>query len=90
MGTKNNPGSFDCYENALPDEPMFVLLARDPMAPHMVLDWAMKREEDIAVGARSTSGRAMVAEARRCAHDMRAWRKENEGAWRQPQADTDA
>lgn len=29
MGTKNNPGAFDCYANAEPDEPMFVLLARD-------------------------------------------------------------
>ena len=29
MGTKNNPGKFDCYEHAKPDEPMFVLLGRD-------------------------------------------------------------
>ena len=33
MGTKNNPGQFDCYRNAEPDEPMFVLLARDERAP---------------------------------------------------------
>ena len=26
MGTKNNPGKFDCYANAKPDEPLFVLL----------------------------------------------------------------
>ena len=26
---KENPGRFDCYANALPDEPMFVLLARE-------------------------------------------------------------
>lgn len=30
MGTKSNPTQFDCYANALPDEPMFILLARDP------------------------------------------------------------
>ncbi|HAW11807.1 MAG TPA: aspartate decarboxylase, partial [Chloroflexi bacterium] len=30
MGTKNNPGKFDCYDDAHPDEPMFVLLGRDP------------------------------------------------------------
>lgn len=29
MGTKNNPGEFDCYANAAPDEPMFILLGRD-------------------------------------------------------------
>jgi hypothetical protein len=28
MGTKNVPGKFDCYANALPDEPTFVLLGR--------------------------------------------------------------
>lgn len=33
MGTKNNPGAFDCYANAEPDEPMFVLLGRDKHAP---------------------------------------------------------
>jgi hypothetical protein len=31
MGTKSNPGPFDCYAKAEPDEPMFVLLARDPL-----------------------------------------------------------
>jgi len=39
MGTKNNPGNYDCYENAEPDEPMFVLLARDPLAPFLVRLW---------------------------------------------------
>lgn len=36
MGTKNNPGTFDCYANAAPDEPMFVLLGRDKHAPLLV------------------------------------------------------
>lgn len=40
MGTKNNPGSFDCYEKAEPDEPMFVLLARDPRAANLARLWA--------------------------------------------------
>lgn len=40
MGTKNNPGTFDCYANAKPDEPMFVLLARDKKAPEIVRAWA--------------------------------------------------
>lgn len=26
MGSKNNPGKYDCYEAADPDEPMFILL----------------------------------------------------------------
>lgn len=40
MGTKNNPGSFDCYAAAAPDEPMFVLLGRDPLAAMLVGWWA--------------------------------------------------
>ena len=40
MATKNNPGKFDCYDKAEPDEPMFVLLARDARAPLLVELWA--------------------------------------------------
>lgn len=40
MGTKQDPGKFDCYKNAEPDEPMFILLARDPLAPILVEAWA--------------------------------------------------
>lgn len=43
MGSKIAPGAFDCYANAEPDEPMFVLLARDPDAPNVVRDWAAAR-----------------------------------------------
>lgn len=46
MGTKNNPGKFDCYEKADPDEPMFVLLGRDPMAAHLVSIWSKLRYGD--------------------------------------------
>jgi hypothetical protein len=41
MGTKNNPGKFDCYTKAEPDEPMFVLLGRDPSAHLLVELWAL-------------------------------------------------
>jgi hypothetical protein len=67
MGTKNNPGTFDCYANAEPDEPMFVLLARDPAAPYLVRRWAGLRPSD----------RAKVIEAMECADSMDAWRKEH-------------
>lgn len=52
MGTKNNPGKFDCYAAAHPDEPLFTLLARDPSAPHLIRLWACVRTGDIfgAVG----------------------------------------
>jgi hypothetical protein len=49
MGTKQNPGPFDCYAAAAPDEPMFVLLARDPLAPALVREWARQRSESEGV-----------------------------------------
>jgi hypothetical protein len=82
VGTKNNPGAYDCYANALPDEPMFILLARDPSAPSKVRAWAYDRENAIHHGHRPESDRAMVVEARRCADAMTAWRLANDGAWR--------
>jgi hypothetical protein len=70
MGTKENPGKWDCYNNARPNEPMFTLLARDHRAPKLVEDWA-----DLA--ERNGSDPEKVAEARECAAKMLAWRAEN-------------
>lgn len=69
MGTKLKPGAFDCYANAAPDEPMFVLLARDPHAPFLVESWAARREEE-------GESAMKVAEARECARSMREYRAE--------------
>ncbi len=46
MGTTNNPGRFDCHDAALPDEPLFTLLARDPVAPFLVSIWSSVRSGD--------------------------------------------
>lgn len=64
MGTKNNPGKFDCYAHAEPDEPMFVLLGRDPVAGVVVSLWAALR---IALGETSPE---KIAEAKACAIAM--------------------
>jgi hypothetical protein len=45
MSTKNNPGKYPCYERAEPDEPMFVLLGRDPIASFLITTWARVRQE---------------------------------------------
>ena len=66
MGTKNNPAPWDCYANAHPDEPMFVLLGRDPFGAELVRLWADGRE---AAGEDPSK----VAEARACADQMEAW-----------------
>lgn len=82
MGSKLTPGNFDCYGNALPDEPMFILLARDPRAPKLVEMWAHQRMTDIENGDRPESDMGMVREARDCAEAMRQWRRDNDGKWR--------
>lgn len=92
MGTKNNPGKFDCYENADPDEPMFVLLGRDRLAPSLVNIWAMiragnRKEAKLAFNELIVGPQASVyvlhpdadkaMEASDCALAMIEWRKAN-------------
>lgn len=74
MGTKNNPGSYDCYAAAEPDEPMFVLLARDPMAPQLVRNWAMIRAQQVEQGIKPAEDMAKANEAKLCAAQMEQWR----------------
>jgi hypothetical protein len=69
MGTKQNPGRFDCYKAAAPDEPMFVLLARDRSAPTVVETWASLYE------SRPDHKPEKLREARECAKRMREWLK---------------
>lgn len=70
MSTKEDPGQFDCYAKAEPDEPMFVLLGRDLDAPDLVRFWARIREK--------LEGRtAQVLEARACAEAMERWREKH-------------
>ncbi len=78
MGTKNNPGAFDCYAHALPDEPMFVLLARDPHAPTAIRAWIAQR-----VGHGDTNTRKL-AEAEECAKAMEKWREDRQLSLRMP------
>lgn len=46
MGTKADPDRFDCHARAEPDEPLFTLLARDPLAPFLVSIWSSLRYGD--------------------------------------------
>lgn len=82
MGTKLNEMRNGCFAKALDDEPMFVLLARDPAAPALVREWAGQRRAAIELGRRPSSDLAQVEEAEQCATNMEAWRKEHDGEWR--------
>lgn len=78
MGTKNNPGEFDCYANAKPDEPMFVLLARDRLAPSIVRNWAYNYEQGkLALGILTENQENKINEALQCADTMEKWQKAN-------------
>lgn len=67
MGTKSEPGRFDCYDAAKPDEPIFILLGRDPQAPGVIRDWVIRRQR------MGESGDKLM-EALSCASDMEAYR----------------
>lgn len=78
LGSKRNPGPFNCYEDALPDEPMFVLLARDPYAPTLVRNWA-------AWAQINSKDPIKVQIARTTADEMVAWRaKHKREDWQSP------
>lgn len=68
MGTKNNPGQFDCHAAAEPDEPMFTLLARDKYAALLVRLWAALRATDVHPGDREEADK--IEEAVKCSTDM--------------------
>lgn len=82
MGTKLKPTPNDCYDKALPDEPRFTLLARDPHFARMIEAWAKDRREDIRCGARPSSDMKQVIEAEKIAAEGADWRRMNNGKWR--------
>jgi hypothetical protein len=89
MATKANPGRYDCYANAEPDEPLFTLLARDPTAEFFVAAWAAVRAGDLeeaqklmvdAKIALQKAGKPLLpydspklVEAQECAKAMHTW-----------------
>jgi hypothetical protein len=62
-------GTNDSYAKAEPDEPMFVLLARDPSAPHFVRHWATQNK--------GHQTEEKLKEAFECAAAMVSWRLEH-------------
>jgi hypothetical protein len=78
VGSKNQPGEFDCYAAA---EPMFVLLGRDEDAPQRVEDWCRDRLAKLMASELTSEqlhrGVRKIAEALVCANRMRDWRARN-------------
>lgn len=84
MGTKLEGDP--CLESAMPDEPMFVLLARDPNMPALVRLWSSIRRTQIAEGARPTTDLTQVEEAERLADRAVRWRADADEAWKKQRA----
>jgi hypothetical protein len=70
MSTKQDPGEFDCYAKLAPDEPYFVLRAKDPLAPALIELWAEQRRVQYGVYPK-------LDEAVACAEQMRAWKRQH-------------
>ena len=92
MSTKNNPGSYDCYAKLDPNEPYFVLRAKDPSAPYLIRIWERLRRGDwigamyslvTAMNDKSiservnTEGYDKLTEAIKVSHRMKDWWYQN-------------
>ena len=83
MGTKNNPGEYDCAGKAFDDEPTFTLRAKDPMAAELVRNWVQNRRYHFFChivplsGAAAEREKAKLAEALNLAEAMDQWRAAN-------------
>lgn len=82
METLTNLDPRGCLSKALPDEPFFVLLARDPSAPAAIVRWADLRAAR-AVEEEGRQDAQQLTEAFDIAEAMQAWRKANDGRWRE-------
>lgn len=66
MGTKKNPGKFDCLAKIGDDEPFFVLRAQDMSAPGLIDAWVTKNKNSVSPDK--------LKEARDLAENMRLWK----------------
>lgn len=66
MGTKLQPGKYDCYNNLAEDEPYFVLRGKDKFAPLLIMFWAQL----VMLFGHSSE---KIAEATKCAKSMQEW-----------------
>ena len=71
-----------CIAKAMDDEPAFILLARDPLAPALVRLWATFRRLEVASGARDAKELDQIGAAELEAERMAIWRRDADESWR--------
>ena len=72
MGTKNEPGKYDCYAKLEPDEPYFLLRGKDPVAWLLVDLWCSLRKA-MAGDDFSPAYVEKLNEAKSCAESMKLY-----------------
>lgn len=72
MSTKQNPGKHDCYSKAEPDEPYFMILARDVTAPEDIRHWILQQQMLDRLGIKKMDP-DQIAEAYACIPEMERW-----------------
>jgi hypothetical protein len=78
METKANPNPNGCYARALPDEGMFIILARDVAGPNTIRAWAEFRLNMPSADA----DLGQIQEALATADSFENWRIDHDGEWR--------
>lgn len=76
MGTRRNPGNYNCYANADPHEPMFTLLGRDKFGASLVRLWVAARQ---AISGGSRAETEKLLEAGVVSSDMQKWCQSKKG-----------
>ena len=74
MGTKNNPGDYDCYAKAAEDEPIFTLRANDEFAPILVRLWVEFHQAKYGHFCNHEDHQKEM-EALDIANEMQAWKR---------------
>jgi hypothetical protein len=75
MASKNKPGRYDGLAKAAPDEPYFVLLARDADAVPALMAWCRSRLQRIRAGDKPLVDLDQVIEAITVVRAMVFWRR---------------
>jgi hypothetical protein len=68
-----------CLAKREPDEPMFILLGRDTVAPAILMEWCHQREMEMLRGTREDTEeeRSHIADVRAKVAEFRTWRAEH-------------
>ena len=76
MGTKNNPGPWDCYAKLEPDEPFYLLMGRSLIAPLLVRTELTTRLWQVKNGIMrpdTQAERDQIAAGFACLTEMEIW-----------------